>query len=302
MHKTKKLRRIGAFDLTIYAILFLVLLIIIYPLYFTVIASLSDPMAVANGEVFLAPKGFTLDSYKNVLENKSIWTGYRNTIFYTVLGTCFNLFLTIPAAYALSKKELPCGKILVWVFMFTMYFSGGMIPTYLVVKQMGLINTWFTLPVLGGVSIYNLVVTRNFYQTTIPKELFEAADVDGCSDIGAFFKIALPLSGSIIAVMTLFYGVTHWNGFFNGLIYLSKDKYYPLQLILRRILLQNESAMERIGTMATDDEVLKAMRQVMLAETMKYAVIFIASFPVMVAYVFVQKHFVKGLMLGAVKG
>jgi putative aldouronate transport system permease protein len=190
----------------------------------------------------------------------------------------------------------------VWIFMFTMYFSGGMIPTYLIVKQMGLINTWFALPLLGGVSIFNLVVTRNFYQTTIPKELFEAANIDGCSDIGAFFKIALPLSGSIIAVMTLFYGVSHWNGFFNGLIYLSKDKYYPLQLILRRILLQSQSALEDLGSMATDEQMIEAMQRVMRAETMKYAVIFIASFPVMVAYLFVQEHFVKGLMLGAVKG
>jgi len=302
MHKTKKLRHFSTFDLTIYGVLFLVLLIILYPLYFTVIASVSDPMAVAKGQVFTLPKGLTLDAYKSVMENKSIWTGYRNTIIYTVTGTIFDLLLTIPAAYALSKKELPCGKVLVWVFMFTMYFSGGMIPTYLVVKQMGLINTWFALPLLGAVNIYNLVITRNFYKTTIPKELFEAADVDGCSDIGAFFRIALPLSGSIIAVMALFYGVSHWNGFFDGLIYLSKDKYYPLQLILRRILLQNEGAMERLGTMATDEQVIEAMRQVMLAETMKYAIIFVASFPVMIAYVFVQKHFVKGLMLGAVKG
>jgi putative aldouronate transport system permease protein len=298
----KRVCPFSTFDLTVYGLLFVVLLIILYPLYFTIIASLSDPIAVAKGEVFLFPKGFTLDSYRSVIENASIWIGYRNTIFYTVTGTCFNLFLTIPAAYALSKKELPCGKVLVWIFMFTMYFSGGMIPTYLIVKQMGLINTWFALPLLGGVSIFNLVVTRNFYQTTIPKELFEAANIDGCSDIGAFFKIALPLSGSIIAVMTLFYGVSHWNGFFNGLIYLSKDKYYPLQLILRRILLQSQSALEDLGSMATDEQMIEAMQRVMRAETMKYAVIFIASFPVMVAYLFVQEHFVKGLMLGAVKG
>jgi putative aldouronate transport system permease protein len=298
----KRVCPFGGFDLTVYGLLFLALLIILYPLYFTIIASLSEPMAVAKGEVFLLPKGFTLESYRSVIENNSIWIGYRNTIFYTVTGTCFNLFLTIPAAYALSKKELPCSKVLVWVFMFTMYFSGGMIPTYLVVKQMGLINTWFVLPLLGGVSIFNLVVTRNFYQTTIPKELFEAAHIDGCSDIGAFFRIALPLSGSIIAVMTLFYGVSHWNGFFNGLIYLSKDEYYPLQLVLRRILLQSESALKDLGSMATDEQMIEAMQRVMRAETMKYAVIFIASFPVMVAYVFVQKHFVKGLMLGAVKG
>lgn len=298
----KRVCPFGIFDLTVYGLLFLVLLIILYPLYFTIIASLSDPMAVAKGEIFLFPKGFTLESYRSVIENDSIWTGYRNTIFYTVTGTCFNLFLTIPAAYALSKKELPCGKVLVWVFMFTMYFSGGMIPTYLIVKQMGLINTWFALPLLGGVSIFNLVVTRNFYQTTIPKELFEAADIDGCSDIGAFFRIALPLSGSIIAVMTLFYGVGHWNGFFNGLIYLSKDEYYPLQLVLRRILLQSASALKDLGSMATDEQMIEAMQRVIRAETMKYAVIFIASFPVMVAYVFVQKHFVKGIMLGAVKG
>ena len=298
----KKRRRMSGFDIGVTVMLAMALVIIIYPLYFTIIASVSDPVATARGRVFLFPVGFTFEAYHNVIENQSIWTGYRNTIIYTVFGTCFNLFLTIPAAYALSKRELPCGKALVWVFMFTMYFSGGMIPTYLVVKQLGLINTWYALIMLGGVNIFNLVVTRNYYQTTIPRELFEAAAVDGCQDAGAFFRIALPLSGSIIAVMTLFYGVGHWNDFFNGLIYLSREKYYPLQLILRGILLQSQNAIENLGTSATDEEVLDAMRRVMLAESMKYAVIFIASFPVMIAYVFVQKYFVKGVMLGAVKG
>ncbi|MGI6689658.1 MAG: carbohydrate ABC transporter permease [Christensenellales bacterium] len=295
-------RNYTLFDFMVYFALALIFLAILYPLYFTIIASLSDPIRTARGDVFLLPVGFTLDSYRNVMAEKSIWIGYRNTIFYTVGGTFLNLFLTVPAAYALSKNELPLKRFWLWLFMFTMYFSGGLIPTYLIVKKMNLINTWWVMMVMGGVSVYNLIVTRNFYLTSIPGELYEAAEVDGCTDISAFIRIALPLSGSIIAVMTLFYGVGHWNDFFNGLIYLSKDKYFPLQLILRRILLENQEAVNLLGMSATEEQITEAMRKALLAESMKYALIFIASFPVMIAYLFVQKHFIRGIMLGAVKG
>ena len=300
--KAARLKRMTAFDTAVYAILALVFLIIAYPLFFTIIASLSDPIATQTGKVTVFPVGFTLEAYENVIAEKSIWVGYKNTIIYTVAGTLFNLLLTIPAAYALSKENLPLKRLWLWLFMFTMYFSGGLIPTYLIVKQIGLINTWFVMCVMGGISVYNLIVTRNFYQTSIPKELFEAAEVDGCTDISAFVRIALPLSGAIIAVMTLFYGVGHWNDFFNGLIYLSKDKYYPLQLILRRILLESQQAINLLGMSATEEEIAEAMRKALMAESMKYALIFIASFPVMIGYVFVQKYFIRGIMLGAVKG
>lgn len=293
-------RRLDGFDVGIIVVCVILLIIMIYPMYFTVIASISDPLETIAGNVILLPKGFTMEAYQNVFRNDEVWTGYLNTIIYTVGGTLFNLMLTIPAAYALSKKKLPMRRFLTWTFMFTMYFSGGMIPTYLVVKKLGLIDTRWVMMIMGGLSISNLIVTRSFYKNSIPEDLYEAAEVDGCSEIRVFFTIALPLSGSIIAVMTLYYGVGHWNDYFHGLIYLTRAKYYTLQQILRSILLQNQNM--QMDVMATDEEMVAAVRRVLMAESMKYALIFISCAPAMIAYVFVQKKFVKGLMMGAVKG
>ena len=283
-------------------LLFLLLLLFLYPLYFTVIASFSEPFDVAMGNVIFWPKGFTLDAYRNSFMEGSIWLGYATTIFNTVSGTLLNLFLTLPTAYVLSKKTLKGRSLLSVYFLFTMYFSGGLIPTYLLVNQLNLLNKPYTLILLGGLSVYNMVVARIYYQTSIPEEIYAAARVDGCSNFGQFFLIALPLSAPIIAVMTLFYAVGRWNDFFNALIYISDSRLYPLQLVLRNILIQSQMALAGLTPGATDEEVLALTRRAYLAEAMKYALIFISSAPLLAAYPFVQKHFVKGMMIGSLKG
>lgn len=279
------------------------LLLFAYPLYYTIIASFSDAEAVVTGKVSIVPVGFSLEAYRAVLANKQVWLGYRNTIFYTVFGTLFNLFLTIPLGYALSKKHLFCRKFFTWFFMITMYFSGGMIPTYLLYKNMGLINNPLIMIISGGLSVYNTIVTRTYFQNSIPESLFEAARIDGCSEIGSFIKIALPLAKSIIAVMVLYYAVGHWNSYFNAMMYLPNTDYQPLGLVLRRILILNQSAFDSaISEGVVSAEMLKnAISREYLAEVMKYALVFIASAPMLIIYPFIQKYFVKGVMIGAVK-
>ena len=215
-----------------YGILLLFAFCCLYPLYFTVIASVSDAYNVYRGEVFLLPKGFTLEAYTLVFQNKEIWTGYANTIYYTVMGTCLNLILTIPTAYALSRKRMFGRPILMYLFLFTMYFSGGMIPTYLLYKNMDLINTRWVLILHGGISVYNVIVTRTYFQNNIPEDLFEAARIDGASEFGIFFKIVLQLSAPILAVITLYYAVSHWSAYFSAMIYTSDVAIQPLQVVL----------------------------------------------------------------------
>ncbi len=217
------------FDVCNNTLMLVLIFVAAYPLYFIIIASFSDPYEVINGSVYLLPTGFTFESYINVFREKRIWSGYSNTIFYTLFGTLFNLMLTIPAAYILSKKRLIGRKFLTFYFLIPMYFSGGLVPTYLQVKNLGLMDKPYTLIFLGGISIYNLIVTRIFFATSIPEELYESADIDGASQFRIFFQIALPLSKSILAVMALFYAVTHWNSYFNAMIYISNDKYQPLE-------------------------------------------------------------------------
>jgi len=274
----------------------------IYPLYFVVIASFSDPYAVASGKVTLFPVNFTVEAYTNVFQNNQIWVGYRNTIFYTVFGTSFNLLLTIPAAYALSKKTLPFRAVVTWVYLFTMFFGGGLIPTYLLVRDIGLLNRPPVMILLSGISVYNMVVTRTFFSITIPEELYEAGKIDGARETGMFFRIALPLATPIIAVMALYYGLGHWNSYFNALIYISSKKLEPLQLVLRRILILNETAMAEAVKIGDSEKIAIMARRQYMAEGMKYAVVFIASFPMLCAYPFVQKYFVKGVMIGSLKG
>ncbi|MCL2834204.1 MAG: carbohydrate ABC transporter permease [Treponema sp.] len=297
----KEIHEDTVFNLINYSLLILVVLVIVYPLYFIIIASISNPNSVALNQVALMPKGFTLESYSNVFQNSIIWIGYRNTILYTTFGTLFNLALTIPCAYTFSKKDLPGRRPLMFLFTFTMYFSGGLIPTYLLVKSLRLPNTPFVLILLSGLSVYNLIITRTYFENSIPGDLYEAARIDGYSEIKIFLKIALPLAGPIIAVMSLYYAVGHWNSFFNALIYLTKEALYPLQLILRNILLQN-SILNIAASTLSDDEALALAQKANMVETMKYALIFISSFPVLCAYPFVQKYFIKGAMIGAVKG
>ncbi len=229
-------------------------------------------------------------------------SAYKNTIIYTVLGTLLSLLITIPGAYVLSKKDLPGRKLLTTYCLITMYFGGGLIPTYIIVKNLGLLNKPYTIIILGSVSVYNVVVTRSFFLSTLPNELFESARIDGAGEMRMFFSIALPLSGSIIAVMALYYGVARWNDFFTALIYVSKVEYQPLQLVLRSLLLQSQQAILDEAVYADPEMLADAARLAYMAEAMKYAVIFIASAPLIAAYPFVQKHFVKGVMIGSLKG
>lgn len=287
------------FDAINYSLLSLVFLLVLYPLIFILVASISDPKLVVTGKIWLIPKGISLEGYQAVFDNGDIWIGYRNTIFYTVVGTLINLGVTLTCAFALSRKDFIGRNFFMALFVFTMYFSGGLIPTFLIIKKLNLINTVWALIIPSAASMYNIIITRTFMASSIPFSLQEAAKIDGSSDAGIFFKIILPLSKPIIAVMALFYGVAHWNVYFNALIYLSDRKLFPLQLILREILVQNANIdVETICTAEMDAIVRKAY----LAETMKYSVIFIASFPVLVAYPFLQKYFVKGVMVGAIKG
>lgn len=286
------------------ALITLLTIIIVYPLYFIIIASISDPYQVSLGKVIFLPKAMTLEAYRNVFEYEEIWIGYKNSVIYLLVGTSYNLLLTIPAAYVLSKRKLPLRNVLSWFFFITMYFGGGLVPTYILMRDLGLVNTPWALMIGTGVSCYNLIVTRQFFSTSIPDELYEAAKIDGANDYRTFVQIALPLSKPILAIMALYYGIGHWNGYYNALIYIQRQEYFPLQLVLRNIMTENEmlySTLEYANSL--DGEALEAAaRRAYIANAMKYALIFISSAPMLIAYPFVQKFFVKGVMIGSVKG
>lgn len=282
------------FDIINIAILSIILIIVIYPLILVVSASFSDPMAVMKGEVVLFPVSPTLDAYKAVFRNEDITTGYRNTIIYTVVGTAVNLIMTIAGAYPLSRKDFYGRKALTLFYSFTMFFSGGLIPSYLINTKLGLNNNFWVMIIPGAVSVWNMFIMRTFFQNSIPSELQEAAFIDGCNNISILLKIVLPLSTPVIAVMVMYYGVGHWNAYFTALIYFRDRNKFPLQLILREILVQHEMSQ------MTEGETL--VSQVLLAEGIKYAVIVVASVPVLLLYPFLQKYFVKGVMIGAIKG
>lgn len=292
----------SVFDVVNTIALILILIALLYPMYFTVIASVSDPYSVSTGRVYLIPEGFTLEAYQNVFRDERVWSGYQNTIIYTIFGTLFNLFLTIPAAYAWSKKELFGRNLLALIFIIPMYFSGGLMPTYLQVKNLGLLNKPITLILLGGISISNVVIARVYFQNSIPESLYESARIDGASELYNFLAIALPLAKPILAVITLYYAVGHWNDYYNALVYISKPDYYPLQMQLRNILLQNQQMAEIATESMSGSELEVFERQRYMAMSMKYALIFIASAPLLTMYPFVQKYFVKGVMIGSIKG
>ena len=305
-HGIRKTNVDYVFDAANITLMCLLMFIILYPLYFCVIASFSDPYAVVNGHVTLWPVNPTFEPYMNVLKESRIWVGYRNNLINVPLGTLWNLVLTIPTAYVMSKKRLHGRAFFSTFFLIPMYFGGGLIPTYLQIKNLGLLNQPYTLIVLGGLSIYNMIVTRVFFQTSIPDELYESATIDGANDFCQFFKMALPLATPIIAVMSLFYAVGRWNDYFTALIYVTNQDYHPLQIVLRGILLLNQTALNNIDTnnLGNDDVqyMLELARKVYMAEGMKYSLIFIASAPLLIAYPFVQKYFVKGIMIGSLKG
>ena len=278
-----------------------IIIIVAYPLYFVLVASVSSPAVVNSGDLLLYPKGFSLVGYEHILQNAKLWSGYANTIFYTVMGTLVGVSITILAGYAFSRSDLPGRNILMGIFVFTMYFSGGLVPLYLVVKQLNLINTRTIIILLGSVSVYNIIITRSFFTSTIPKELQEAAFVDGCSNQRFFFEIVVPISKPIIAVITLYCAIAHWNSFFNAMIYLNDMDKYPLQLVLREILLSFQMMMQQASNGGSID--IESMSEMnTLVEVVKYGVIVVSTIPVLLIYPFIQKYFVKGVMIGAVKG
>lgn len=283
------------FDILNYVFLTLCLLIVAYPLYFIVIASVSDPTAVYAGKVILWPARFTLEGYQRILDYESFFTGYRNTVIYTVVGTAVNVLITIPGAYALSRKDLVGRNFFMMGVTFTMIFSGGLIPTYLLVISLNLYNTMWALILPVAVSAWNLIVARTFFQQTIPDELLEAATLDGAGNTQFFLRVVLPLSKSIIAVMVLFYAVNHWNSYFNALIYLKSAEKYPLQLVLRNILFENS-----LGDMVEDASTLALQQR--LGDLIKYGIIIASSLPLLILYPFLQRFFIQGVMIGAVKG
>ncbi|MFB9326132.1 carbohydrate ABC transporter permease [Paenibacillus aurantiacus] len=270
------------------------LIVVLYPIYFIVIASFSDPAAVGNGQVWLYPKGFTFDGYLELLKHANIWIGYRNTILYTVVGTAIGLAVNLSAAYALSRKDLFGRKVLTLFFIFTMFFNGGLIPTFLTIRDFHLYDTFLVMVLPFAVGVFDIIVARTFFQTSIPGDLWEAAQIDGCGNLRYYVGVVLPLSKAVVAVLALWIAVGHWNSYFNALIYLQNKNLYPLQLVLRDILITNQMQ----SGMGTGEAAQIAMR---LANMLRYSVIVVSTIPIMCFYPLVQKHFNQGVMIGAVK-
>ena len=274
-------------------VLLIFCIIVLYPVMYVISASFSNPLFVMKNEVVLLPKGFTLIGYEKVFSNPDVWNSYKNTIVYTTVGTALNVILTSTGAFALSRKDFKGRNFWTFYITFTMFFSGGIIPMYLLIKQLNLYDTFWVMILPGAISAWNMIIMRTFFQSNVPMELQEAAIIDGCNDLVIFLKIALPLSMPIIAIMTLFYGVDHWNSFFGAMLYLSDRDKFPLQLILREILLQNISSGNVEGP-AADQQIV--------GESIRYALIIVATVPILLVYPFIQKYFVKGVLIGAIKG
>ena len=295
--KIKKKSSEKTFDIINGAFLLILVILVAYPLYYVLIASISDPYEVYAGKTFLLPSKITFEGYKRVFKESSIAGGYLNSIYYTVLGTVVSVALVLTTGYCMSKKTLPFRRAIMLFYVITMYVGGGLIPTYLVVSKMHLLNSVWALILPGGVSVYNVIVTRTFFETSIPQELYEAASIDGSGNIRTFVKIALPLAKPIIAVMVIFTMVAYWNDWFTALIYMQEKNRYPLQLVLRQILIQSQAMASMMGNM--DGGYAEANK---LTELIKFASIVVGSVPMLIAYPFVQKYFEKGFMAGAVKG
>ena len=289
-----------ALDIVIYTVMVLTLLVCLVPFLYMLALSLSDAKAIVNNQVSLWPVGFNLGSYEQIVTYPHFFRAYGNTFFYTAAGTAISLLMTMLFAYPLSKTFLRGQTIFMKMVIVSMFFSGGLIPTFLTVKSLGLYNNPWVMVILGATSMTNIIISRTFFETNIPNELREAAEIDGCSNTRFFFSIVLPLSTAIIAVMALFFAVTHWNGYFTAMIYVRDKDWQPLQIVMREILMRSEFNAQMLQQ-GGDTGVLAAQEQ-RIAEQIKYALIVVASVPVMCIYPFVQKHFVKGVTVGAVKG
>ncbi len=298
MKNIKSSRADRLFDFGVYLILSFVLVITILPLIHVISSSFSSSAAVTSGRVMLLPVEFSLDGYREVFNHQYVIPSFMNSMFYATVGTAFNVLLTVLAAYPLSKKEFKFRNIFTVFFMVTMFFNGGLIPNYILMSNLGILNTRLVLILSAGISVHNIIITRTFFKSTIPDEIIEAARIDGLGEFGIFMKMVLPLSKAVIAVITLYYAVGHWNAFFNAMIYLQDKALYPLQLILRDILIAN--TLDFSDMVGLDPESLRALQG--MADLLKYSLIVVASVPVMIMYPFIQKYFVKGVMIGSVKG
>ena len=290
------------FDVVNIIVLGLITLLFFYPMYLCLISAVSSPEEVYAGRVLLLPKGFNSEGFQRVIENDSLWRGYLNTIFYTVLGTCINLALTMTGAFVLSRRTFALRTPLNWMVLFTMFFGGGMIPTYLLVKDLKLLNTVWSLVLPGAISTWNLIITRTFLATSIPNELQEAAYIDGCNNIRFFLRIVLPNATTIIAVIGLFYAVDHWLSYWNAMLYITDETKYPLQLVLRDILLKAEVALESARSGEDSESAMAVVELLRISESVKYIVVIAGTLPLLIVFPFVEKYFVKGVMIGSVKG
>lgn len=275
---------------------------IIYPLWFVIIASFSEPDKIYAGEVILWPVGFTLAGYRELIKDTMIWSGYGNTLAYAVIGTVWSLIKTIPAGYALSRKDLPGRKWITLFFMLTMYFSGGMVPKFVLVNNIGWYGNPASILFTTGVGAYNLVLVRSFFMSNVPDSLLEAARIDGCNYTRFFFKVVLPLSGSIIAIMTLFAAQSYWNTYLEAELYLPESKYWTLQQVLRHITVYSTEYVIPEGTILTPEEIAAIEEASRRANLLKYTTVIVAAIPMIAIYPFIQRHFVKGIMVGSVKG
>ena len=296
----KRCREDMIFDTIVFILLTVILIVVAYPLYWVIISSISAPSAVSGGRVLWKPVGFTMKGYMEVFKNSAVMKGFLNSIIYTVCGVCINLVVTLPTAYALSRDRFGGKKIVTLFYMVTMFFGGGLIPTYLVIRNLHMLNTMWALVLPGCLSVYNMIVARTFFKSNISEELYEAAEIDGCTQGQFFFRIALPLSAAITAILVLYYGVGHWNSYFSALAYITDAEKYPLQLVLRNILITNETALAQSATTEAARAALREKQE--LIDVMKYSLIIISSIPVLLLYPFIQKHFVKGVMIGSLKG
>lgn len=298
--RKRKIADGAVFDAVNGSALFLVLIVVLYPLIYILSASFSEPEMVFNGSMWLLPKGFTLIGYERILEYREIWMGYANTIFYTVAGTILNLLVTLPGAYALSRRDMKGRNFVTALLLVTMYVSGGLIPTYLTLRDFGLLNTRWLLLISNLAIVHYVIISRTFF-TTIPEALLEAATVDGCGKFRILLRIVLPLSGAIIAVMALYYAVGHWNDYFNAMIGLRDRELFPLQLFLREILVQSQISAEMLASVdVTSAEAMMEKQQI--ANMIKYCVIIVSTLPMLIAYPFLQRYFIRGVMIGSVKG
>lgn len=268
---------------------------ILYPLYYVLIASVTDPNIVNSGKLLLYPEEIYLEGYRRILNHKPLWTGYLNTIVYSVGGTAFAMFATVPCAYSLSRRNLFGRRLVMLLFTFTMFFQGGLIPLFLVIRGLGIYNTVWAMFLPTAVSVWNLIICRSFFESAIPEELWQASQIDGCTDFQFFFKIVLPLSATIMAVLILFYSTSIWNSFFNPMMFLQDSSKMPLQVVLRDLIISNQATSLAVNAKE------QLMREKM-ADQMKFGIIVVAALPLMIVYPFLQKYFATGVMVGAIKG